>query len=392
MDRYTRVEKPKPESPINENEIRITSSGPVRNYISYATSLLQDKHAKEIVLKAMGQAISKTVSIAESIKRRNPRLHQDTGISSVSITDVWEPIEEGLVPVEQTRQVSMITITLSFNELDKNSPGYQAPQAGEQSKQQYQQQPQFRQARVPYYEEVEGGEEVETGAGVDMDMETIRKTIRITIKETIRRMVVIQTGDVVVGEVEIGGIEVLVMKEVAEVVIMKGAELAGMKEEEVAGMKEAGVDMEVVEVVGTRGAEVVGMRAAEVVGMREAEVAGTEDAEVVVGMKEAGVVDMEEGGTVAMKVAEVMDMKEAELEDMVEGEEVDTKVAEVMDMKETEEVDMKVAEEGEEAAGAMDVAVVGLVAVLGAVVVVATTKHDRRKGSFCSYGFAKWVF
>ncbi|KAG6787353.1 hypothetical protein POTOM_008992 [Populus tomentosa] len=164
MDRYTRVEKPKPESPINENEIRITSGGPLRNYISYGTSLLQvgsydyhfvetpveqalkrynllafsgtcsctalvfiffiqEKHVKEIVLKAMGQAISKTVSVAEGIKRRNPRLHQDTAISSVSITDVWEPLEEGLVPVEQTRQVSMITITLSFRELNKMSPG-----------------------------------------------------------------------------------------------------------------------------------------------------------------------------------------------------------------------------------------------------------------------------
>lgn len=25
-------------------------------------------------------------------------LHQDTIISSISITDVWEPIEEGLIP------------------------------------------------------------------------------------------------------------------------------------------------------------------------------------------------------------------------------------------------------------------------------------------------------
>lgn len=41
MDRYQRVEKPKPESPINENEIRITTQGVIRNYISYATTLLQ---------------------------------------------------------------------------------------------------------------------------------------------------------------------------------------------------------------------------------------------------------------------------------------------------------------------------------------------------------------
>ncbi|GKV24909.1 hypothetical protein SLEP1_g34449 [Rubroshorea leprosula] len=47
-------------------------------------------------MKAMGQAISKTVAIAEIIKKRMPRLHQDTAISSVSIIDVWEPIEEGV--------------------------------------------------------------------------------------------------------------------------------------------------------------------------------------------------------------------------------------------------------------------------------------------------------
>ncbi|KAK6940554.1 DNA/RNA-binding protein Alba-like, partial [Dillenia turbinata] len=152
MDRYTRVEKPRPESSINENEIRITTQGLIKNYIIYATSLLQEKRVKEIVLKAMGQAISKTVAIAEIIKKRVPRLHQETSISSVSITDVWEPIEEGLVPLEMTRHVSMISITLSTRELNKNSPGYQAPAFVEQQKpqNQYRQQNQSRQPRAPY--------------------------------------------------------------------------------------------------------------------------------------------------------------------------------------------------------------------------------------------------
>ncbi|KAG7036262.1 Ribonuclease P protein subunit p25-like protein [Cucurbita argyrosperma subsp. argyrosperma] len=155
MDRYQKVEKPKPESPINENEIRITSQGAIRNYITYASTLLQDKRVREIVLKAMGQAISKGVAIAEILKKRTPRLHQETSISSVSITDVWEPIEEGLIPVEMTRHVSMISITLSNRELNKNAPGYQAPHVVEQPKQQYnlqqqQQQQQPRQSR-PYY-------------------------------------------------------------------------------------------------------------------------------------------------------------------------------------------------------------------------------------------------
>ncbi|RRT57190.1 hypothetical protein B296_00011158 [Ensete ventricosum] len=69
----------------------------------------------------MGQAISKGVAIAEIIKKRIPGLYQDTAISSVSITDVWEPM--GLVPLEMTRHVSMISITLSTSELNKNYPG-----------------------------------------------------------------------------------------------------------------------------------------------------------------------------------------------------------------------------------------------------------------------------
>lgn len=41
MDRYQRVEKPKADTPINENEIRITTQGRMRNYITYATTLVQ---------------------------------------------------------------------------------------------------------------------------------------------------------------------------------------------------------------------------------------------------------------------------------------------------------------------------------------------------------------
>jgi hypothetical protein len=49
-----------------------------------------------VILKAMGRAINKTVTIAEIIKRRIPNLHQITEISSTDITDVYEPLEEGL--------------------------------------------------------------------------------------------------------------------------------------------------------------------------------------------------------------------------------------------------------------------------------------------------------
>ncbi|VAI03537.1 unnamed protein product [Triticum turgidum subsp. durum] len=98
MDRYQRVEKPRNETPIRENEIRITALGRMRNYIGYGMSLLEENGHDEITIKAMGRAINKTVMVAELIKRRVAGLHQNTSIESVGITDTWEPLEEGLVP------------------------------------------------------------------------------------------------------------------------------------------------------------------------------------------------------------------------------------------------------------------------------------------------------
>ncbi|GER30457.1 alba DNA/RNA-binding protein [Striga asiatica] len=127
MDRYQKVEKPKIETPIDENEIRITSQGRMRSYITYALTLLQEKGSDDIVFKAMGRAINKTVTIVELIKRRIVGLHQITVIQSTDITDTWEPLEEGLQTLETTRKVSMVTITLSKKELDKTNVGYQPP-------------------------------------------------------------------------------------------------------------------------------------------------------------------------------------------------------------------------------------------------------------------------
>ncbi|KAL7586718.1 uncharacterized protein LOC111914294 [Lactuca sativa] len=134
MDRYQKVEKPRAEQPIDENEIRITSQGRMRSYITYAMTLLQEKGSSEIVFKAMGRAINKTVTIVELIKRRIVGLHQNTSIGSTDITDTWEPLEEGLLPLETTRHVSMITITLSKKELNTSSIGYQPPLPADQVK------------------------------------------------------------------------------------------------------------------------------------------------------------------------------------------------------------------------------------------------------------------
>jgi general stress protein CsbA len=90
---------------------------------------VKDTSVSEIVLKAMGRAINKTVLLAEILKvsytsslyfiflslcrlkasyslpivylstqRKEEGLYQDITINSVDITDTWEPLEEGLLP------------------------------------------------------------------------------------------------------------------------------------------------------------------------------------------------------------------------------------------------------------------------------------------------------
>lgn len=81
-----------------------------------------------IVLKAMGRAINKAVTIAEILKRKLP-LHQINTLTSMEMVDVYEPIEEGLDVVTSRRYVScmLITLSMSAKDLDTKDPGYQPP-------------------------------------------------------------------------------------------------------------------------------------------------------------------------------------------------------------------------------------------------------------------------
>eukprot|EP00978_Attheya_sp_CCMP212_P030814 scaffold114584_cov47-Attheya_sp.AAC.1 len=88
----------------------------------------ESKGSNQVVLKAMGRAINKAVTIAEILKRKMP-LHQITSLSSCEIVDVFEPLEEGLDVVESRRYVSCMSITLSIDGvgMDVNDIGYQPP-------------------------------------------------------------------------------------------------------------------------------------------------------------------------------------------------------------------------------------------------------------------------
>jgi len=50
-----------------------------------------------------------------------------TELGSVEIKDRWEPLEEGLDPIETVRNVSSISVHLSKKQLNENAAGYQPP-------------------------------------------------------------------------------------------------------------------------------------------------------------------------------------------------------------------------------------------------------------------------
>merc|ERR1719201_225245 len=88
----------------------------------------------QVVVKATGNALTKAVTTAEIIKRRFKGLHQVTNLGSTEIVDEYEPLEEGLDKVIDTRNVSFIEITLSKEALDTNNKGYQPPLPEDQVK------------------------------------------------------------------------------------------------------------------------------------------------------------------------------------------------------------------------------------------------------------------
>ncbi|EKX46380.1 hypothetical protein GUITHDRAFT_107583 [Guillardia theta CCMP2712] len=105
-----------------ENEVRITTSGKVHNYLRYATTLLNEKKINTIKLSAAGSAINKCISVVEILKRQVPQLHQ------------WNlvPSNKNGLYGTSSRHVSCLSVVLSrssniYPQTDEH--GYQAPQS-----------------------------------------------------------------------------------------------------------------------------------------------------------------------------------------------------------------------------------------------------------------------
>jgi len=128
MDKYRKVRRTREENAVtDESEIRVTATGSVSAYISRAAKVYGELGKSQVVIKAQGNALTKAVTAAEVIKRRFKGLHQVSNVGQSEIVDVFEPLEEGLDKVEQTRNIPFIEITLSKDALDSKDKGYQAP-------------------------------------------------------------------------------------------------------------------------------------------------------------------------------------------------------------------------------------------------------------------------
>merc|ERR1712048_803463 len=129
MDKYRKVIKPKETAVKDETEIRVTAVGSVAAYVARANTLFNEQDKKTITITGTGNAITKAVTLAEVAKRRFKGLHQVTSLSTTEIVDEYEPLEEGLDKVMDTRTLSCIEIKLSMEPLDTSDKGYQAPLA-----------------------------------------------------------------------------------------------------------------------------------------------------------------------------------------------------------------------------------------------------------------------
>lgn len=118
MENYHKAEKQKVNT--NDNEIRVSAKGQIRNYLKYVTSYLESEDHRTIEIKATGNAIPKLLILVEIIKRSIGNLHQLNNINSMNIVDVYEPNVEGMDVIEEKRRVTAMETILSKDSLEPN--------------------------------------------------------------------------------------------------------------------------------------------------------------------------------------------------------------------------------------------------------------------------------
>ena len=126
MEKYKKVRSEREAVP--DGIIRVNRTINARQFIEQVLDIFNEQKKDSVILSSLGEAITKTVTIAEIVKHRVPGLHQVNEISTIVIDDEYEPIEEGLKPMTLQRKLTCLQIHLTTTvPKDTTVPGYQPP-------------------------------------------------------------------------------------------------------------------------------------------------------------------------------------------------------------------------------------------------------------------------
>jgi hypothetical protein len=110
-------------------EMKVTNASKIRNMVGFAMTSIGDNNIRHMTWTGSGNAVNKTISCVEILKRKVKGLHQITQIGFFRVEDLWESTMEGLDTLKVNRNIPAVSILLSKDPLDTNDPSYQAPGA-----------------------------------------------------------------------------------------------------------------------------------------------------------------------------------------------------------------------------------------------------------------------
>ncbi|BFY97357.1 hypothetical protein BsWGS_00397 [Bradybaena similaris] len=108
-------------------EMKVTNGSKIRNIMGFALSSMTNSTVRHMTWNGTGNAINKTISCVEIMKRKIKGLHQITQVGFLRVEDLWEPTLEGLDTLKVNTNIPAISILLSKDPLDATNPSYQAP-------------------------------------------------------------------------------------------------------------------------------------------------------------------------------------------------------------------------------------------------------------------------
>mmetsp|Transcript_6144 Transcript_6144/g.9104 ORF Transcript_6144/g.9104 Transcript_6144/m.9104 type:complete len:121 (+) Transcript_6144:14-376(+) len=104
--------------------VGVSAHSQVSSLLNLALSTLESEG--QVLIRSLGNAAPKAVTLAEMVKKRVPSLHQQSETSTESVSTNYANLQEGQKPANKT--LSRLDIILSNNPLNQSHYGYQPPE------------------------------------------------------------------------------------------------------------------------------------------------------------------------------------------------------------------------------------------------------------------------